>query len=91
MVRIADVKDLSLSQTFDLVAANLVSPDLIEFRERIENFVKPGGYLIISGVSLKNIPKVRKAFTHSSLKLLKLVKGREWAAFLLRSKSESIA
>ncbi len=74
---------------FDLVAANLVSPDLIEFRDRIISFTRSGGWLVVSGISLVNIARVKKAFNVPSLKLLKVVKGKEWAAILFKIRDEN--
>jgi len=77
-----DVKDFKPVKLFDLVAANLVSFDLIQFRDRILSFVQPGGYLVISGVSLKNIVRVKKAFAQAGVYPVRLVQGREWAAIV---------
>ncbi|MBF0618968.1 MAG: 50S ribosomal protein L11 methyltransferase [Candidatus Omnitrophica bacterium] len=81
-LKAADVKDFEPARLFDLVAANLITQDLMEFRDRIVSCVQPGGHLIISGVSLKNVPKVKKAFALPFLAIKIIVKGKEWAAFL---------
>lgn len=85
-LKACDVKDFKPAKPFDLVAANLVSHDLIEYRDRIISLVKPGGYLVISGISLANIPRVRKAFAQIGLAPRKLIKGREWSAMLFINK-----
>jgi len=81
---VADAGTYRPERTFDLVAANLVSPDLIAFRDRIASFVAPGGKLVVSGISLKNIPRVKKAFAVPQLKLMKVVRGKEWTAMMFR-------
>ncbi|MBF0387632.1 MAG: 50S ribosomal protein L11 methyltransferase [Candidatus Omnitrophica bacterium] len=83
-LKACDVKEFNPSRSFDLVAANLVSLDLIVFRDRILSFVRPGGCLVVSGVSLKNIKRVEKAFTQAGVKTVSIIKGREWSAMLFR-------
>jgi len=82
----ADIQHFRPRRTFDLVAANLVTWDLVAFRNKILPLVKPGGYLVVSGISLKNLPFFRKHFRSSALKQLKLIRGREWAALLFQNK-----
>ncbi len=80
---VCDVQHYKVRQTFDLVAANLVTHDLVAFKDKIISCVEPGGRLIISGISLKNMPLVRKNYNRTvGLKCLKIVKGKEWSAFL---------
>ncbi len=80
VLKVCDVKEFKPVRPFDLVAANLVSPDLIEFRDRILSFVRPGGALVVSGVSLKNIPRVVRAFKQAGHMPVNVVSGQEWAA-----------
>jgi ribosomal protein L11 methyltransferase len=80
VLRARDLNDFNASRPFDCVAANLVSMDLIEFRDRIISFVRPGGHLIVSGISLPNIARVKKAFAQKGLRLIRVLKGREWSA-----------
>jgi ribosomal protein L11 methyltransferase len=82
----ADIGRFRPRRMFDLVVANLVTWDLVAFRNKILPLVKPGGYLIVSGISLKNMPFFREHFRTTTLKQLKLKKGREWAAFLFQKK-----
>ena len=82
VLKSCDVNDFKPRNLFDCVAANLVSQDLIEFRDRIISFVRSGGHLIISGISLKNIPRVKKAFAQKGLAPSTVFSGREWAAML---------
>lgn len=74
---------------FDLVAANLVSPDLIQFKDKIVSFVRPGGWLVVSGISISNIARVKKAFNIPSLLLSKVVKGKEWSAILFKVRDKN--
>lgn len=78
----ADIRSFVVKSPFDVVAANLISSDLIAYQDKIISFVKKGGFLIISGISLENLSRVQKAFSVSSLKKLKIMKGKEWSAIL---------
>lgn len=82
-----DIQKWSSREGFDFVAANLVSYDLIQFKEKILRFIKPGGFLAVSGISLKNFRKVSSAYRSLPLKLLKIFKGKEWAAMLYQRKT----
>jgi len=83
-VRSCDIKDFKPRRLFDLVAANLVSSDLVEFCDRLVSFVAPEGYLVVSGISLENIPRVKKAFARRGLCPVKIRQGREWSAMLFK-------
>ncbi len=83
VLRVCDMGHYVAQRAFRLVAANLITHDLVAFRRKIVACVAPGGHLIISGISLKNMPLVKKEYNMSAgLKCLKIVKGKEWAAFL---------
>ncbi|MBF0331858.1 MAG: 50S ribosomal protein L11 methyltransferase [Candidatus Omnitrophica bacterium] len=83
-----DVKHYKVRRSFDLVAANLITHDLVAFRDKIISCVAPGGQLIISGISLKNMALVKKTYNKAvGLKCLKVTQGKEWSAFLFRKVS----
>ncbi len=72
---------------FDFVCANLVTHDLIRTKRQILSFVKPGGLLAVSGISLENLPKLRKAFATLPLRCVKIKRGQSWSAVLFKRKS----
>ena len=78
----ADIKKYRSSKTYDFVAANLVTEDLIEHASKIISFVKEGGLLAVSGISLDNLSRLRRAFSSLPLKCLKISKGRQWSGLL---------
>ncbi len=80
----ADVKTFKLPQQFDCVAANLITQDLIALRRKILNFVRPGGILVVSGISLERLALLRRSFKDLPLRCVKIKKGRQWAAVLYR-------
>jgi ribosomal protein L11 methyltransferase len=77
-----DIRKYKDKKTYDFVAANLVTQDLIENMYNITKLVTPGGWLAVSGISLDNLPKLQKAFKDLPLKRLQLKKGQKWSGLL---------
>jgi ribosomal protein L11 methyltransferase len=84
LLKTADIMKFSCKKKFDLVAANLITHDLLKFRKKILSFVKPGGYLIVSGVSSDNYNSFRKGFDAKDLKCRKAPRERGWHAVMYR-------
>ena len=66
------------------MAANLITEDLIEHAQKIISFVKEGGLLAVSGISLDNLSKLQKSFSSLPLKCLKISKGKQWSGLLFQ-------
>jgi ribosomal protein L11 methyltransferase len=79
-----DIKRYHSKKTFDFVAANLVTEDLIEHAQKIISFVKEGGLLAVSGVSLDNLQRLRRIFSSLPLKCRKISKGKQWSGLLFQ-------
>ncbi len=73
-------------QQFDFVAANLITHDLIQIKDKLVGWVKPGGFLAISGISLGYYKKIQKEFRSLPLRCLRIDKGQDWTAFLYQKK-----
>jgi ribosomal protein L11 methyltransferase len=69
-------------KTYDLVVANLVSKVLTVFREKIRQTVRPGGYLITSGIHRSNLSDFLLRFRQPGLRCLKVERTRGWVALL---------
>lgn len=82
----AQLKRSGVSGHFDAVGANLLSKTLLEHRAGIVARVRPGGCLLVSGISLRNFPDFRRRFFGADLKCLKILRGRAWVAVLFRKK-----
>ncbi len=85
--RKAKVNSKNLSQLngktkFDWVAANLIGPLLLEYETKICAAVKPGGFLMVSGVLKKNLDDFTQKFKAPHFTRLKEVRGRSWGALL---------
>lgn len=83
-VKRADIKKYRTKKTYDFVAANLITEDLIDNAQKIINLVKKDGLLAVSGISLENLNRLRKAFSSLPLKCLKISKGKQWSGLLLK-------
>lgn len=70
------------SQRYDFVAANLVTHDLMEFGKGLVRRVKLGKFLAVSGISLPNLPALKKAFAKLPLAEVKTLRGKTWSAVL---------
>lgn len=84
MIALEDISRSKIKRTFDLVCANLVTHDLIRMKEQILARVRPGGWLAISGISLENLPMLRRGFSKLPLRCIKIQKGSKWSALLFR-------
>lgn len=85
-VKKADIMKFRHQRQYDFVAANLITHDLIDNAANIIRFVKADGYLAISGISLDNLPRLRKVFAKAPLKCIQLQKGEKWAGLLYQKK-----
>ena len=86
-LRVADFRTFP-ARKFDLVAANLITPDLVACGRKLAACVKPGGYLAVSGISIALYALFREEFSRFPLKCLRVLKGEGWCAVLFRKKTE---
>ncbi|MBF0571901.1 MAG: 50S ribosomal protein L11 methyltransferase [Candidatus Omnitrophica bacterium] len=82
----ADIKKYRSKDRYDFVAANLITEDLITHAPKIISFVKEGGLLAVSGISLDNLNRLRKAFSILPLRCLKISKAKQWSGLLYQKK-----
>lgn len=85
-VKKADIKAYRSRVRYDFVAANLITEDLIGHAHKIISFVKVNGLLAVSGISLDNLNRLRKAFSSLPLKCLKISKGKQWTGLLFQKR-----
>ncbi|MFA5060530.1 MAG: 50S ribosomal protein L11 methyltransferase [Candidatus Omnitrophota bacterium] len=88
-VQAVDFGKMKTLKQFDLIAANLLTDDLIVMKRKIVSKVKPGKFLAVSGISLENLPRLKKTFCGLPLRCLKIKKGRAWAALLYQRKGKN--
>ncbi len=78
----AQLKRSRVSGYFDTVGANLLSKALLEHRARIVARVRPGGYLLVSGIALQNFALFKRGFSGAPLRCLKVLRGHRWVAVM---------
>ena len=79
----ADVTPVgSLTETYDLVAANIEATVLIDLAAALTSRARPGGYLVLSGILNERAADVRAAFAH--LHLASSSAEGEWTALVFR-------
>jgi len=82
----ADFHHWPIRRQFDLVAANLLSHDLIQSRDKIIRRVRPHQYLAISGIARENLSQVRQAYRVEALRCLRFCQKKGWAALLFKKR-----
>lgn len=80
----ADLSKWQHKGNYDFVAANLVTEDLVSFGKKLAALVAPQKYLAVSGISIKNLPRLQKSFGMLPLKKIKVLRGKQWAAMLYK-------
>lgn len=83
-LKTGDVLKLKTTRPADVVMANLYSEVLMAAAPRIAASLKPGGWLIFSGVLLRQAPEVRAAFREQGFTPAKIVPRGKWCAGLCR-------
>ncbi|MEO6846028.1 MAG: 50S ribosomal protein L11 methyltransferase [Chthoniobacterales bacterium] len=79
-----DVLKTTLPGKYDVVMANLFSQVLIAAAPRIAARLKPGGWLILSGILRPQLPACLAAFTKRKIRVEERLLRGKWAAVLCR-------
>ena len=69
-----------VDQTFDLVAANILSEVIIVLLDDIRRVLAPGGILICSGIILENRGRVTEKMAALGFKILEVREKEGWVA-----------
>lgn len=80
----SDFSKFKKRKSFDFVASNLLTQDLIKFQRKIINFIRPGKYLAVSGISDVNYKEFRDKFDNPLLKCLRVKESNGWYALLFK-------
>ena len=68
-------------RSFDLILANLMAPLLLAQRDALRAVVRPGGWLVLSGLLVGDVPEVREAY--AALGSPTVATDGEWAALMV--------
>ncbi len=80
-------RDVSFMEgQYNLVAANLTAPTLINLCEKICSLISPGGYLVASGITDTYINQVEKAYRSEDLFIEERLAEKEWVCIVFRKK-----
>jgi ribosomal protein L11 methyltransferase len=85
-VTCGDFADFSSDRTFDCIAANILSKELLRFPDKFAALLAPYGILIVSGVNEEHFPDLEDAFFGHGLRcvLSRRTKGWRGAVFSRR-------
>lgn len=81
---VQDIQNSLDSVTYDIVAANFISADLVACQKAILKRVRPKGVLLLSGISLRNLPAFLRKFKTPGFRRQYLVRGRSWVGISYR-------
>ena len=77
-------QDASGYECYDIVAANILAPILVELTPVIVNQLKPGGIYITSGIIDEKEEMVKEAVAKAGLELLDVTYQGEWVCVTAR-------
>lgn len=75
----------SIKGRFSLVAANILAGELIRLSLPVKDRVRPGGWLILSGILSSESDTVIEAYTKTGLEFNQAHRTGEWVALLFRN------
>lgn len=82
----ADANCHSANQTYDFVAANLITHDLLNIQRALLKLTKPGKFCAVSGISLNSYKMFRQKFSMKNWRCVKISKSEGWVALLFKRK-----
>jgi ribosomal protein L11 methyltransferase len=72
---------------YDLVAANILAGELTRLSASLKDKIKPGGFLILSGILETEKASIEAAFTAIGLEKAFSLAEKEWVALAFRKPS----
>jgi ribosomal protein L11 methyltransferase len=92
LIQIPELDLKNVTETYDVVVANIIDGVLTLLREDLFRVLKPGGHMILSGVLNDREAEFYEHFSNGfgadrKLNLLKKTKDGEWSAALLEKKN----
>ena len=69
---------------FDLIMANILCRPLLEMAKDMSQAVKPGRFIILSGLLETQAPEIIETYGHEGFVLLKTYGEKEWSSLLLQ-------
>ncbi|MDQ6631208.1 MAG: 50S ribosomal protein L11 methyltransferase, partial [Verrucomicrobiota bacterium] len=78
---------LRIKSKYDLICANLIYDLLIAEKERIFNWLRPKGNLVLAGILKSQFAKVKASYEKLGLKLVETHVEKEWQSGLFNQKN----
>ena len=79
----------SLTESFDIILANILAEELVRLAPYLTERLQPGGSLILSGILAEKEALVRQGFGSQPLKYIQTASAGEWVAMLYRNEISS--
>ncbi|MEI6703012.1 MAG: 50S ribosomal protein L11 methyltransferase [Deltaproteobacteria bacterium] len=79
----------SISESFDIILANILAEELVRLAPVLATHLNPGGAMILSGILAEKVELVRQGFALQPLQFLETSFAGEWAAMLYRRDDHS--
>jgi len=73
-----------ISNTYDLVTANLILGTIIELFDELTKVLAPNGLLILSGILREQVSDVQKKINKNGLKTERIMQMEEWSCMIVR-------
>jgi ribosomal protein L11 methyltransferase len=77
----------TLKDTYDLIVANLTAKLLIKLKKPLTSLLRPGGYLILSGIIDQNRSDIETHFLHAPLLPSSSLSEKEWVCYVLKKET----
>lgn len=77
----------TLKGTYNLIVANLTANLLIKLRKKLISLLRPGGYLILSGIIDQNRRDMEAHFFHDPLILHSTITDKEWVCYVMKKET----
>lgn len=81
----ADLYKFTTDKKYDIITANLLSRIIEDNLVRLKSFMKPGGFMILSGISSRWANDMSKLFIDSGLKIPASRELDGWVGYLLQN------
>ncbi len=82
-------RDVSLyAGEFDLIVANVTSNALINLRPHLDRMIKPGGFIILSGIMDQDGANVTTIYHTKEITLESTLTEKEWVCYVFKKRSK---
>ncbi len=77
-------RDVRAAAPYDLVFANILAPPLVALAQHIKGALRPGGFVILSGLLRTQERRVLAAYRSRGFQLIRRIHRDAWAALVLK-------